>query len=956
MREWRQEDGLPNDHVMQLLQDRRGYLWVAARGALCRFDGSTFLPFGEREAQDIFYGLVEQRDGSVVLAPREGDPLRYRDGVFRREPLPAPFTGRPIGVLFCAPDDALWYSIKGTVLRIAGGSVETFGPTNGISSQSWTRFATDATGHVWLASDRVLARYEHGRLVSVPVEKDSGELRVFSSREGGPWLVTANRVFKLDPAGRLEEIARIPTMLSAHFVNVGTEDRRGLLWLGTRSQGLHVVGPDGAIQVQTSNDTISALLEDRDGTMWVGATTGGLNAISPKVCTLYNKATGLTANACGAVCVDNAGAIWIANGDGGIARIRDGQIDRWQLRIGNRLYAAGSVTRDPEGGVWATGGTGAAVFHVPADGTAISVVGEIPSGGIHATLFTASDGDLWLTTYDRRVGHLHGRVYQTYGPAEGVATNGIRTFGENAKGELLAGTNDGTLLQFDRTRFVPALWHVDVPSAINAIHTIGDNLWLGTASNGLAICHGTKATFVGTAEGLPDDNVTQVMPDDQGNVWCGSGRGVFRVAIADVERVIRGEAAAISPLRLGQDEGLGSIACQGIYGPGVAKTADSRIWFATRQGVLAVDPHAEAFTPPPPTVAIEQVFANDRAQPFTRPWIVDQNARKLEIRFSVLCLSAPSRVVTRYRLVGFDTTWIDNHGARVATYPQLAPGTYRFEVATGFGRSVGDIHTDAIDVIVQPLWWQTSWFRVATVAAGVVGIFLIVRVWSHRRLRRRIENLERETAVARVRARIAQDIHDEVGASLTRISLLTQTSVPNSPEVENLGRIDETAREVTRSLDEIVWAVNPQYDTLESFVGYLTDFAQKFLRTARIRCRLTIPPQLPQFSLPSEVRHDLFLCCREALNNVVKHAAASEVTIRLSFRGPALVVSIADDGRGLVAEPSEIPAERVSAGHGFRNLRDRMARIGGTCTIEPVPTGGTCVTLTVTVQPTSASA
>ena len=249
-------------------------------------------------------------------------------------------------------------------------------------------------------------------------------------------------------------------------------------------------------------------------------------------------------------------------------------------------------------------------------------------------------------------------------------------------------------------------------------------------------------------------------------------------------------------------------------------------------------------------------------------------------------------------------------------------------------------------MIVPPRWWQSIWFRLGAVAAVTAALTLIIRAWSHRRLRRRIANLERDTDVARVRARIAQDIHDEVGASLTRISLLTQTSAPNSPDAENLERIDETAREVTRSLDEIVWAVNPHHDSLESFVNYLTEFAQKFLGAARIRCRLVIPPQVPAIALPSEMRHDLFLCCREALNNVVKHAGASEVTLRLAIAGTTLVVTIADNGRGLPAEPATSPAERISSGHGRRNLMDRMHRLGGACVVESVLAGGTSVTLT----------
>ncbi|PTX92744.1 hypothetical protein DB354_13180 [Opitutus sp. ER46] len=178
------------------------------------------------------------------------------------------------------------------------------------------------------------------------------------------------------------------------------------------------------------------------------------------------------------------------------------------------------------------------------------------------------------------------------------------------------------------------------------------------------------------------------------------------------------------------------------------------------------------------------------------------------------------------------------------------------------------------------------------------------------------------------------------------MSLLTQASSPLSPEAPKLERIYETAREITRSLDQIVWAVNPQYDSLESFVGYLTDFAQPFLGLARVRCRLDIPAVLPPIVLSGETRHQLFLCCREALNNVVKHARATEVTVRLAWTAPRLRIVIADDGRGLAAAAADTP-ERGRSGHGLANLRERMARLGGSGTVGPAAEGGTVVTLVV---------
>ena len=165
--------------------------------------------------------------------------------------------------------------------------------------------------------------------------------------------------------------------------------------------------------------------------------------------------------------------------------------------------------------------------------------------------------------------------------------------------------------------------------------------------------------------------------------------------------------------------------------------------------------------------------------------------------------------------------------------------------------------------------------------------------------------MERQQAIERERARIAKDIHDDLGASLTRITMLSQP-VPDQTQIpeyvsSNLERIHGTARELTRSMDEIVWAVNPRHDTLDSLAGYLSRFAYNFLSAANIRCRLEVPLQLPAWSPTAEVRHNLFLAFKETLHNVVSHAAASEVRVAFKLEAHKVVLIITDDGSGFSA-------------------------------------------------------
>ena len=212
----------------------------------------------------------------------------------------------------------------------------------------------------------------------------------------------------------------------------------------------------------------------------------------------------------------------------------------------------------------------------------------------------------------------------------------------------------------------------------------------------------------------------------------------------------------------------------------------------------------------------------------------------------------------------------------------------------------------------------------------------------------RLERLEQESAIERERARIARNIHDDLGASLTRISLLTQMGRRDGPSAANpqLHQIYETVRQITRSMDEIVWAVNPKNDHLDGLASYLVSYAQSFLSVAGIRCRLDLPDHLPAVALTSQTRHNLYLCLKEALNNVVKHSGADEVTIAMRTEGDRFTLLITDNGR----QPARAGANgtngqgadhglRVSSGHGLRNIAQRVTEMGGTHEFTPAGDG-----------------
>ncbi len=251
-------------------------------------------------------------------------------------------------------------------------------------------------------------------------------------------------------------------------------------------------------------------------------------------------------------------------------------------------------------------------------------------------------------------------------------------------------------------------------------------------------------------------------------------------------------------------------------------------------------------------------------------------------------------------------------------------------------------------ISVVPFFWQTKTFIWGTASVVALGAGFSLWRWERRRARRKLEVFERRHALERERARIAQDLHDDLGTSLTEVGLLSALARrPAASTVEAAAHLDDIGQKVrsmVTALDEIVWAVSPKNDTVPAVAGYLSQFADRFLQTAAIRCRLDVAPDLPARPVSSEQRHQLFMAFREALNNIVRHAQAQEVRVRVEVVDDVMVVRMEDDGRGL--EPGPLAA----GADGLSNLRERLDRLGGTCNIESQPGRGTSVRFTLPLR------
>lgn len=287
----------------------------------------------------------------------------------------------------------------------------------------------------------------------------------------------------------------------------------------------------------------------------------------------------------------------------------------------------------------------------------------------------------------------------------------------------------------------------------------------------------------------------------------------------------------------------------------------------------------------------------------------------------------------------------------VAKYRFLRPGAYRFQTlaVTPSGEPIGS--AAEILLLVQAPLWQRPWTWllcalgvVATVAAGVRGV-------TKRRMQQKFAELERQRALEHERARIAQDIHDDLGAGLAQIAMLSELAQMGATKDDArqalLDEIGTRARAIGRKFDEIVWAINPAHDSAEDLVGYLARFAQDYLSLAQIRFRLDVPPTLPEIGLTSRQRHQIFLAVKEAIHNAVKHGSAHEITMKARLADDHLVITVADDGCGFN------DTDRIAALRGSASMKTRIEKLGGRFHREASPGDGTCVVFTLPLNNTA---
>jgi signal transduction histidine kinase/ligand-binding sensor domain-containing protein len=928
-------EGLLASTIHAIVQDDSGYLWLGADSGLIRFDGFGFTTWGTQGEPPlpgrIVMSLMATRDGSLWVGFGDaGGVSRLRDGHlvhYRAEQgLAADF----VLALLELHDGTILAGTRRGVARFNGTQWELLGRADGLPSAAVHSLYEDRKHTLWAGTAQGVFCRRPG-IATFERVSDSVVQRFTEDAAGTVWITDARRGFDrlFKSAASREYVGRPGDAVgSALYV-----DSHGTIWVGTSGQGLWRARPDGTVeQIGLADQVISSVFEDRDGNVWVG-THGGLVRFYPHDVTMITHTDGLLSNTVRAMDTAPDGTVWIGTVDGLDSFTDVGGVRKHRsYRLPNTRVTALHIDR--AGTIWLGTETGVSTF----DHGRLSAVGA--AGANLGTVFamTSDDsGQLWLC----HVGAAspsrldHGTLIDLDQVPEVRGRSCTSAFTDSGN-RVWMGFADGSLVSYDGGLYRLFSTHDGLTGG--SIYSIwedaGHTLWVGT-SKGISRIRDGRITSVTDRNGLPDTDVTAIVGDRLGNIWCAFNGGIVGLKASEIDRVAEHPQYRIQSTFLNESDGLLSPPTR--YGfPTGGLDGDGAIWIQTVSGLAVVDPRSLR-AGQSAQVRIERAVVDGQALIALGGLMLPPHPSRVEIHYSALSLGGASKVRFSFRLDGVDTDWVDAGAHRQAYYTNLSPGTHQFRVRATMN-GLDDVA--AWTFLIEPAFYQTGWFY------GLSALGLVLAVWSTWRLRLRAMHSQ-FAGILEERARIGREIHDTLLQNMAGTALklegitaaLDASAHPSAPDLRKVRR--QIQKYLTEARESIL---NLRSSTIErgSLVDVLQASVSEIAEHSSARVDVATLGRPIQYAPAIEL--EMLRIGQEAVRNAIRHGRAGRIRVELRYDDDELGLRVTDDGRGFNPEDPSI-----DDGHrwGLIGMSERVHRLGGEFRIESRPGEGTAVIATL---------
>ena len=924
-------DGLPDSRVAPIVQDRDGYLWFGTHAGLTRYDGREFKKFSQ--AKEI-------------------------PGIF----------GRDVVQDHCG---AIWFAYTGIhhggLVRLWNGRIKEYSRSDGLSGDQAHCVIEDANHDVWVGTNGPLNRihFMDSTRTSFVVDSFPGyyasALYLDSKRKlwiGGDGLFSYTDKKIKHESESMGHKESFPVRPYAIF-----ETSSGELWAGGYAGAARIVNE--TLQIFSTADGLPergvwSFCEDKLGNFWVGTTNGLYRLKHINGAIKFFKEQSFGDAIVYDICLDREGNVWFASAPGARKLIAADFVLDFPHKGLLATAGFGPMLEDSEGGIY-FGSRNTGLYYLK--GTRLRFGEDVlPFSSLTFTaMFSESATRTWFGIRGGGAFLKNGSKIIQYSLSNGLPSLNVNAFAKSADGLILIATAEG-LAYAENDSTIQRLSHPDLDSlTIFDIKTSPDSqeIWLATTSGVRRI--EVAGNIIHTVERFHEFSsqiVYEILIDKEGRVWFGTdgaglirfdgssfkaftrddglvGDRVFALAEDSLGHIWVGTSSGLSQFDGGtfrnftHDQGFGEI---GLHGLMVDRDGD--LWVSSFPGVSKIKPARFYKSNLPPPIYISEVQVDALHFSPDRRIEVGPNHGVITFRYAGLSFTDEADVRYKYKLDGYDNDWSPPVKVREVRYTHLPAGDYTFIVQARSRDGVWSVGPASVSLTVLPPVWSRWWF----ILSGLAIVSLTVYGFYTYRLNKLLE-------LERTRSRIATDLHDDIGSSLTRISVMTEVAqreaaIDLQAATDHLAKIGNTARDLIDALGDIVWSVDPTHDDLQSVIRRIVQFGEEICEGRGIAFETELSGGFEETKLSLEQRRDVFLVFKEAIHNIVKHSNAklARFCVQPTHRG--VLIALADNGVGFSADTQ-------STGHGLESMAARGKRAGVDFLVESESGKGTTVSLEI---------
>jgi ligand-binding sensor domain-containing protein/signal transduction histidine kinase len=962
--------GLIQNTVKTIKQDKLGRLWIGTAEGLSIYDGEEFINYSEEEGlKSTVINCFYEVNDSIMLVGSNGNgvyvflkPAFGKDTLIQIYSGPEYLVDNNVNNILRDWENNFWFCTDAGVTRwrmadVLSERIEVnhYGKEEGFPGL-YTYGTVDLNNKIiWLGTEIGLIKSDGKRF---SLEKEFTDSFIYSIYVEKDYLIigTSERIIRYKN-GSVDSFLPVPISRPLqHFsTRLVTKDSKGVYWFATSKGLLRYDGANFSVinhHYGLDEDFLFSVLEDKEENIWIGS-VNGLFKFSEDSFTYIprDEKSSVVHN----FARDRSGNLWLSTPEG-IYNFENNRMIYSKINMvskGHRIYKVIFPEKTNEAWVLTSGG----ILQLSVNDTsgAIKLIKQYGKDELapdyNYSMHLDKAGNAWVTS---KAGKLflitNGRMKLLN--AEGIFRN--VNFPDDVAVTLYTDSRNNTWLGY----FQQGLFKITSEAVIRYTRADGfasetvrciyedsqSNIWIGTRFNGVFKYSNGQFTQYTTKDGLSSNWVRTIVADNTGNVWFGTAKGVtlFNGKIWKVYEDAKGiKAGEVVASAIGNDGTVYFSASNGLYfysPKGESKNVQPVVFIKKFQFIDGrnADYFQDKIKNQHFSAGILFTTDNKVVHASHRKFLFGHNENSFIIEFASSNFKNERKTLYAYKLEGFDSEWYSSTKRNYISYVNLPAGRYRFLVKAINSDGLWSERPSEISFVITPPFWETWWFRMLIVCSLVGAVAFVTTLVNRYHLKQAVE-------IERMRTEIATDLHDDIGSNLTSISIFSQLvkreiKRGTLASTAMLDKIENSSRSLIDSLNDIVWSINPDNDSLEDAILKLEDFAVELLDAKNIEAYISISEELNHLTLPMNKRRNLLLIFKEMVNNVVKHAQASKVFIEMKIdkdKGPkTLYVSVKDNGTGFcVAE--------VKKGNGLKNIKKRASLIDGEFSIDSAKDKGT---------------